>query len=530
MTDPRRSRLDDLTGARRFNRRRVLGTGLALGLGSALPAFGATPSLAQTDETPVRGGQLTIGQMGDVGNLDPHSFGFVNYGMIAQIYDRLAHYAVVNGALELQPELAERWAVSEDGLTLTLTLRQGVMFHNGREMTADDVVANYEKTRVPETGGHMYQATLSVESVAATGPYEVQVKHKAPTPEMFDTISRMSIVAPESFESLTQSGIGTGPFQFVEWVPVDHMTLRRNEAYWDAERPYLDEVIIKPYNDQAAMQIALQSGSLQAAIGIPYKDAERLSGELQIIPGQTGATWYTMYASAKQPPFDNQLLRKAMQYAINRQLIVDAVLFGYGEPVWTPWPKTSLAYDPKWENFYPYDLEMAKQLITEAGFPDGFEAEIMAPTAFPELADMALILQADLAEIGVTLNLSNLGTEWGDRLGTGEYNLTFSFAGRSHLDPVSAFDNSAFRHVNNPLFPDGNPPAAYTEAVTAAKTTLDPAARKEALTRATEILLEESFAMSVSWRLTLFGAGNQVRDFEHTVDDFVVLKNAWLAD
>jgi carbamoylphosphate synthase small subunit len=97
-------------------------------------------------------------------------------------------------------------------------------------------------------------------------------------------------------------------------------------------------------------------------------------------------------------------------------------------------------------------------------------------------------------------------------------------------DPASAFDNSAFRHVNNPLFPEGNPPAAYTEAVTAAKTSLDPAVRKEALTTATEILLEESFAMSVSWRLTLFGAVNDLRGFEYTVDDFVVLKNAWLAD
>jgi ABC-type transport system substrate-binding protein len=235
-----------------------------------------------------------------------------------------------------------------------------------------------------------------------------------------------------------------------------------------------------------------------------------------------------MYASSKKPPFDNQKLRKAMQYAINRQLIVDAVLFGYGQPVWTPWPETSIAYDARWENFYPFDLDMAKQLIAEAGYPDGFEAEIMAPTSFPELGDMALILQADLDKIGVKLSFANLGTEWGDRLGQGDYNLTFSFAGRSHLDPVSAFDNSAFRHVNNPLFPDGNPPAAYAEAVTAAKTTLDPEARKTALATATEILLEESFAMSVSWRLTLFGATNQVHDFGHTVDDFVVLKNTWL--
>jgi ABC-type transport system substrate-binding protein len=142
---------------------------------------------------------------------------------------------------------------------------------------------------------------------------------------------------------------------------------------------------------------------------------------------------------------------------------------------------------------------------------------------------MALILQADLAKIGVNLKASNLGPEWGDKLGKGDYNLSFSFAGRSHLDPISAFDNSAFRAVNSPLFPDGKPPQAYADAVLAAKTTLDPAKRKAAFEKATDVLLEESFAMSVSWRFTLFGLSKKVNGFSHNTDDFVVLKDTWLA-
>jgi ABC-type transport system substrate-binding protein len=338
----------------------------------------------------------------------------------------------------------------------------------------------------------------------------------------------MSIVAPESFENLAQSGIGTGPFKFVEWVPVDHVSFEKFADYWQEGQPYLDELTLKPYNDQAAMQIALQSGNIQAAIGIPYADAERLSSDVQIIPGQTGATWYTLYASSKKPPFDNQQLRKALQYAINRPLVVESILFGYGEPIWTPWPTTSLAWDDRWKDFYPYDLEKAKQQIADAGFPDGFEADIVAPTAYPELGDMALVLQADLDSIGSKLNFSTLGSEWNALLQSGDYNLTFSFAGRSQLDPVGGFDNSAFRPVNNPLFPDGNPPADYVEAVTTAKSTLDPEVRHEALVRATEILLEESFAMSVSWRYTLFGASNDVQGFSTTADDFVVMKNVWI--
>jgi peptide/nickel transport system substrate-binding protein len=396
-------------------------------------------------------------------------------------------------------------------------------------MTSDDVVANYTKARDKTTGGHLYPAVQTVDSVTATDKYGVQIKFTAPTPDVYDTLSRMSIIAPESFKDINKSGIGTGPFKLTEWIPVDHVTFQRHTDYWDKDHPYLDEVVIKPYNDQAAMLIALQSGGINAAIGVPYKDAKRLSSELQIVTGQPGATWYTLYASSRKPPFDNQKLRKALQYAVNRKSIVDNVLFGYGEPVYAPWPKTSLAYNPKWDNFYPFDLDKAKALLAESGVQTPIDAEIMSPTTYPELGDMALILQQDLGKIGINLKPVNMGPEWGDRLGDGNYNLTFSFAGRSHLDPISAFDNSAFRQVNNPLFPDGNPPAAYVDAVNAAKSTLDKTQRKAAFDKATEVLLEESFAQSISWRLTLFGLGKNVQGFDHTADDFVVLKNTWLA-
>ena len=98
--------------------------------------------------------------------------------------------------------------------------------------------------------------------------------------------------------------------------------------------------------------------------------------------------------SCKKPPFDNQKLRKALQYAVNRKSIVDNVLFGYGEPVYAPWPKTSLAYDPKWDNFYPFDLDKAKALMTEAGVADADRrGDRVAQRRTPELGDMALVLQ-----------------------------------------------------------------------------------------------------------------------------------------
>src|SRR5207253_906075 len=148
------------------------------------PAAQPTQAPASSAGQPKRGGRLTMGQLGDLADLDAHDFAFLNYGMIPQVYDRLARY---DNNLKLQPELAESWDLSSDGLSLKLKMRQGVKFHNGREMTAEDVVANYTKARDKATGGHLYPAVQTVDNVKTTDKYGVEITFTAPTPEVFDT-------------------------------------------------------------------------------------------------------------------------------------------------------------------------------------------------------------------------------------------------------------------------------------------------------------------------------------------------------
>lgn len=235
------------------------------------------------------------------------------------------------------------------------------------------------------------------------------------------------------------------------------------------------------------------------------------------------AAFYTLCCNPTQPPFDKKEARQAMQYALDRDTIVKKVLFALSEPTYAPWPKTSPAYDPRYDTAYRYDLDTTKALIARAGFANGLQATLLTPTNFPELGDMAQILQADLAKIGSKLEIKPMGpAQWYPKLNTGDYQLTFSFAGNDHKYPTRVTLSAVYRLVNNVFYKD-NPPVAYARAVKEAQTTLDPAKQKDAFQRMTEALLDESWAQAVAFRYTLFGTSKAVKRLDWSVDDQVRL-------
>ncbi|MCB0108781.1 MAG: ABC transporter substrate-binding protein [Caldilineaceae bacterium] len=218
---------------------------------AAAPAGDAAdaPAAEEVAGEPQSGGSITIGTTGDILNFDAFSLGFVSYPMQLQCYDRLILY---DATLNIMPQLATAWEVNEDGTALTLTLREGVTFHNGREFVADDVVQNFARALVPDTGSNVHGMVQQVDHAEAVDDHTVVIHFTAPTPNMFDILNAMSIMAPESFDTTNETCVGTGPFKFQEWVPGDHVTFVRNDAYWDEGKPYLDEVTFKPYTDLEA--------------------------------------------------------------------------------------------------------------------------------------------------------------------------------------------------------------------------------------------------------------------------------------
>ncbi len=387
---------------RGFTRRRVMQAG-ALGAGTALLA-NRLPRVAAQD-TPAAGGTLRIGRSGDFLHFDPFFAVTVNLPMYRQLYNTLVTY---DAQLNIQPQLAESWEYSEDRLTLTFTLRQGVTFHNGRAFTADDVVQNIQRAQDETLSHSVLGYTRPITEVTAVDPHTVQFAFSEPANAIFDLLTVLGIVAPEAFEApAITNPIGTGPFAFVEWNPGQEARFQRYDGYWGEELPYLDEVVVRAMPDQQAAVANLEAGELDIIQGVPLNEVPRLqeADGLEIVLGTEASQFYTFYNNTARPPFDNKLVRQAMSHAIDRQTIVDTVLFGVGKASQTPFPEWSLAYNPEHVDWFPFDLDRAKELLAEAGYPDGFEMTLAynseRPGPFAE--NLARLIQSDLKAVGITM-------------------------------------------------------------------------------------------------------------------------------
>jgi len=284
---------------------------------------------------PKRGGTVTYGQLGDITNFDPFQLSSVSYPMFQNLYDSLIRY---DNELNIEPRLAESWELNEDSTQITLNLRQGVKWHNGRDFVADDVVKNFERGLSDELG-HNIHGTVNgvVDKVTAVDDHTVVIDFLAPTPNVFDILNAIFIHAPESMDSLESSAIGTGPFKLVEWIPGDHVTLERNDDYWEEGKPYLDGWTFKPYEDYEALLAAVQGGVIDIARNIVPKDVEFLEGQgLVLKPGQEGFILYTITVNPPDPdqepgPLSDKRVRCALNYALDRDTIVDQALYGAGK-------------------------------------------------------------------------------------------------------------------------------------------------------------------------------------------------------
>jgi peptide/nickel transport system substrate-binding protein len=406
---------------------------------------------------------------------------------------------------------------------------------------------------MPDTGSNVHGMVKSVDRAEAIDDYTVTIFFTAPTPNMFDILNAMSIMAPESFDTLNSTCVGTGPFRLSEWIPGDQSTFVRNEEYWDEGKPYLDEIVLKPYSDLEAMTTALEAGVIDVAIAVPPQDYDRLTSAGVEVPfGQTGALLYVTTlnppdASQEAGPLSDKQVRQAICYAFDRETMVEQALFNIGEPTVVHFPDYSLAYFEEFTDYYTFDLDRAAELLDAAGWTDsngdgirdkdGQELTLrtISTTAAPMLADMAQILKADLNQIGVDLSIEPLeppvytARRFGqENEGSGDYDLDFTFVGRQHLDPLGLFDNSGFRPFSSPVWPEGDFPEGYVENITIAQSTVDRDTRVEAFRNVQEIILDNCNSAAISWRYTLFGHQADTHGLNWTVNDEIRLKDVWL--
>jgi len=341
------------------------------------------------------------------------------------------------------PSLAEKWEVSEDGLSWTFHLRDDVKFSNGRPMTAQDVVFTYQRMLDPATGSGNAYKLGGVTEISAPDDFTVVMSLGAPNPGLLGKLATdktVGIIAQESVEdgTINTQPIGTGPFKITEFQPGIKLVLERNEHYWRQDLPYLDTIEIRIITDESVRRTALITGDVDWAFSIPAQSVEELKARDDVVVDEVpaGAYWY-IGVNTERPPLNDVRVRQALSYALNRGQITEAAAFGNAEPTQDPIPSSSswnFGYAP-----YEQNLERARQLLEEAGVGNGFNLEIMPTTQFAESVRIAQVLQAQLAPLGITTSLRTLEwANWLEEEGKGNYD-TYVCSWNVLVDPDDYF-------------------------------------------------------------------------------------------
>ena len=379
------------------------------------------------------GGTFIFGRGGDSVGLDPIQVtDGESFKVTQQIYDTLVMFEP--GTTDVIPGLAEEWDVSEDGRTWTFYLREGVNFHDGNPVNAEAIKWNFERWGYEDHPyhiggeftyyGYMFQDYPGViQEVNAVDEYTVEFVLTQPQGPFLNNLAMVSfgIASPEAVkehgEDYFKNPVGSGPFKFVEWRQGDRVILEANEEYWGG-RPYLDEVIFRSIPDNGARYMELKAGSIDMMDYINPEDVASVEDnedlDLLLRPS-FNVGYFAMHQDFE--PFDNLQVRKAFAHAINKEALIGAFYAGLAEPAKNPLPPSIWGYNDEIED-YPYDLERAKELLTEAGYPDGFEFDFyympVPRPYFPQPKMVAQAIQYYLSQIGVTANL--LSYDWGTYL------------------------------------------------------------------------------------------------------------------
>ena len=379
---------------------------------AAAPATGApaaTPSPSAL--TPQRGGTLTVAVAADPDGLDPHkTVAAATFQITRNIYDTLVQ---TDEKGRLVPDLALRWAPSADGLQWTFTLREGVHFHNGRLMTADDVVYSFQRLLSPATASPRAKDFAVIDSVSAPDAKTVVFTLKRPSAAFLSNLAYgwAAIVPKEAADTLRDHPIGTGPFKLVEWVKDSHVALERFDGYFVPGVPYLDKVTFQVITDPAARLAALRTGEVDVIPELPAQDvaAVRQDPGLKMVEVPFNGIQY-IAVNNKMPPFDNLKVRQALNYAVDKQAVVDVAQFGIGVPIGSHMPPVT-DYYVDLSKRYPYDPAKAKQLLAEAGYPDGFETTMILPQPYDYHIRNGQVVAEQLAKVGIKVKLETM--EWG---------------------------------------------------------------------------------------------------------------------
>lgn len=401
---------------------------------SACSGGTTTQTPAPSDETTPSSGashanELTVGIAQDLDDsLDP-------YQMTAA-GTREVMFNVFEGLVKPDSDgnyvdaVAAGHSVSEDGLTYTFTLRDGVVFHNGAICTPDDVLYSFRTCAATSVTSAVVTALSAVTDLSADGN-QITVTLSAPNSEFLSYVASVYIV-PAGYEDQAVHPVGTGPFKYASRSVQENVILERHGEYYGTPA-HLDRVIYQIYEDNTALFTALDSGALDLVAHLTVDQVNNLSNGYQVLEGSMNLV-QAIYLNHAVEPFDKELVRQALCYAVDVDAMLELTAGGHGTKVGSSmYPAFGKYFDPALAEAYPHDPDKAKELLAQAGYPDGFHFTITVPSNYQPHIDTAVVLVEQLAAVGVTAEIQLV--DWNTWLSD-------VYGGRKFEATVVGFDSS----------------------------------------------------------------------------------------
>ena len=405
----------------------------------------ACPAAAQ--ET--YGGTLVAAFSADPGGFDPaRGPSGMSHVVIEQVYSTLLN---LDENAKPYAGIAESWSQAADGLSWTFTLRDGLTFHNGEALTAEDVVFTFERILAPDSGYAYSSQIETIDEVVAVDDRTVEFRLNRVTGpfEIYMAFPGSSIVPKDLVQTdwdLNAHPVGSGPFRFVSYTPRDSIVFERNEDYYEEGRPYFDGMIYRIISDPTALSNGLKSGEIHFSNEVPPKDWSTIVSQDGMVDAAIeGSRYFWMVPNHTREPLDNPLVRRAIAHALNRAAIVQGAFYGQATamlggviPEWN-WGYAGLS------EFAPGgDIEKAKTLMAEAGIAQGTPLSLTMVSSWPPMMSMAPIIQANLAQIGfdATIDTMEVPRYWDEIWGPSNFDLTVMYWLSPLADPDDFVTNT----------------------------------------------------------------------------------------
>ncbi len=453
---------------------------------------GSEASAAQSGELP-EGNSVTVGIAQDLSNLDPQ--------LAATAGVREVLFNIFEGLVKASPDgsvtpaVASDYEISEDGKTYTFTLREGVTFHSGETVTVEDVVYSLERCAGSENDGTpLVSAFSNVSKIDAPDQSHVVVTLAEPSTEFINALTA-PIIPQGSGPTIATDLVGTGPFRFVSYAPQDNLVMEKYGGYWDAARAAkLDQVTFKIIPDVNSLVIGLKGGSLDMVVHLPNTLLAEVEDSFTVHQNTMNIV-QALYLNNAVEPFDNELVRQAMYYAIDVDQIIEFVCSGAGVATGTSmYPAQTKYFMPELAENYKQDLDKARELLAQAGYPDGFSMTITAPSNYAQHMDTAQVLIEQLKAVGITAELAPVEWQtWVDDVYRGR-NYQSTVCGIAADDMTAREMLVRYMSDNRKNFIAFNDPE-YDDVMTRAMTSTDDGEQTQLYKRAQEILNEKAASL-----------------------------------